>query len=542
MRSMSDVWPCAATRMTYDHWDILVRAAAVVATAIGLALPGGWRRRADPLAQRPWAAAAVVALVSLLANAGVALRQGWPQPRVHDEFAYLLAADTFAHGRLTNPTPACADSFQSPHVLVRPTYAAKYPPGQGVALATGQLLGRPIYGVWISGALAAIAVMWMAAAFAGPEWALLAGLVAAVHPMMVDWGHVFWGGSAAVVGGALVIGAWGRLRRDEAPGVHPGLLLGIGLVVLANTRPYEGLILALPLLATLAHRWRRLGPMVVVLLAGGSATAFYDHRVTGHALRMPFAEYAAQFDVYPKFWFLPKRLPPSHPNSVMAEVHTAAERGRFDLLQTSAGRWATAAEWSRRLWQMHARPAVLLVPLAASLLVRRGRWIWVTVLVFLAGLTAEDWFLPHYAAPVVPAVLLLVVLGWQQLAEWDGPAAGFVSRLGRGTVVGFFVAAVLSAAAPVDPALQRFTRDDLLAERPELARGRQLVLVRYTADHPVTDEWVYNGADLATQPIVWARSLGPTQDAAVVSAYGPRRTWVLTVGRSTHALAAWPVK
>ncbi len=522
--------------MSYDHWDILVRAAAVVATVVGLALPGGWRRRAVPLARRPWAAAGVVAVVSLGGNAAVAWHHGLPRPRVHDEFAYLLMADTFAHGRVANPTPACADSFQSPHVLVRPTYAAKYPPGQGVALAVGQVLGRPAYGVWLSGAAAAVAAWWMVAAFAGAEWALLGGLVAAVHPQMVDWGQVYWGGDVAVLGGALVVGGWGRLRK--APGVHPGLLLGVGLVVLANSRPFEGLVLAVPVLATV--RWRRLGPTAAVLAAGGLAMAGYDQRVTGHAGRLPFVEYARQFDLYPKFWFLPTRPMPAYPNAVMAEVHTVKERGRYDLLGTWGGRAATAAEWLRRLYQMHARPTVLIVPLAASVLVRRARVVWVIVGTFAVGLLAENWFLPHYAAPVVPAVLLLAVLGWERLAAWDGPAAAFARRLGRGVTVGFFVAAGLSAAAPADPDLARFGRDDLLAEQPALRAGRHLVFVRYAADHPVEDEWVYNGADLCGQPVLWARSLGPTRDAAVRAAYGPRRAWVLTVGRATHTLSALP--
>jgi hypothetical protein len=130
---------------------------------------------------RPTSSATLPALAVLLAAFGLlwafAAAYETPVPEVHDEFAYLLTADTFASGRVTNPTHPFAPHFETFHVFHEPTYQAKFPAGQGAFLALGKLAGEPILGVWLSLALALAATAWMLAASMPRGWAMLGALL-----------------------------------------------------------------------------------------------------------------------------------------------------------------------------------------------------------------------------------------------------------------------------------------------------------------------------------------------------------------------------
>ncbi|MDF1551824.1 MAG: hypothetical protein P1P84_02120 [Deferrisomatales bacterium] len=517
------------------------------------------------LARRKALAAAAVGLLALGISAGLSSVR-WPVPRVQDEFSYLLAADTFAHGRLTNPTPPLAEHFESRHILVEPTYQSKYPPAQGLFLAFGQVLtGSPLVGVWISWALACAALTWMLQAWVPPRWALLGGVVALTHFGVFDdwyrgrflyWSLSYWGGAVPMLGGGLVFGALRRLVREAKP--RHAAVLAVGLGVLAASRPYEGLVASLPVAAVFAwwlarggregdaaRRWRVVFPIAAVLAVAGAGLGYYNYRVTGDPLLMPHAAHESASGMGSHF-VLPRIFPESPDPETEAEPSEAVDEGG-----ARRWRWWLTREYERRferLWSFYLGPlftmALLALPWAW-----RDRWARFGLLtcgaLIVANLATLAGF-PHYYAPVAPLVVALAVTGLRRLRLWRfrGRPVGRAMAAGMpavalATFAGALALHLYYSLAPVYPKIWSEYRAETI-ERLEAAGGKHLIVVRPPPEHRGrNDEWVYNGADFEAQTVLWAREMDPASNARLLARFPDRKAWSLKANTRRVRFTPW---
>jgi hypothetical protein len=469
-----------------------------------------------------------------------------PNPGIHDEFSYLLMGDTFCHGRLANPPHPLWRSFETFHVLWFPTYASKYPPAQGLVLALGQLLGNPWIGVLLSAAAMAAAFVWMLQAWMPSRWAFFAGVLAALRLCVASyWINSYWGGAVAAIGGALVLGAFGRMKRR--PSIAIGIFLGLGVAILFNSRPYESVFFCLPVAGAILF-WLRgefkeaesrraalrlvVLPASIILLCTGCLMARYNWRVTGQAALAPYAYDARLHDRAALFvWQTPK--PAIHyDNAEMENFYNQYERLAYDRS------WATIKSVFQDKWEhcslAYLWPACWLLAPGVFFLFRdtRFRLLLFTLLAVLLGYCLVVWPGPHYIAPAAAILFAALVQAIRHLRTMRILGRPIGAALSRAILVALlFDVSQLVAQRLGDPqgwgGWGLSDRADLLHDL-ESTPGKHVVLVRYGPDHSVHEEWVFNTADIDASKVVWARDLPGEVNDQLFRYYPDRTIWLAT--------------
>jgi hypothetical protein len=489
----------------------------------------------------------------------VVLLQRFPVPvgGIHDEFSYLLMGDTFAHGRLSNPTHPMWLSLETFHVNFFPRYASMYPPLQGIVLAAGQVLGNPWIGVLLScGAMVAV-MYWMLLAWMPSRWALLGGVLVWLKFCATSyWINSYWGGAVGATGGALLLGALARMVRRSQ--VRDAVFFALGLAILANSRPYEGFLFSLPAGIYLFYRLfaagaRRLQagsrwkmaflPMAAVLLPTVAAMAAYNRSLTGHAQLFPETLNVRTYHTAPMFLFQAAKPPLQYHNQQFEEFYNGWEREEYDhtwesvkcLTWLKTVRFFSAFGW----WGIFlAAPGIYWV-----LRNPRLRLLWIMLALVALGAYVVVWSNAHYASPATCIVIILYLQALRYARQLRGKRWRWGAILARTSVLLLLADTATAVVRKQCDTFYWTCGGDVsrmaVQRKLEALPGKHLVMVRYGEDHNIHDDWVFNGADIDSQRVVWAREIDEDTDAKLFDYFRDRKVWLVTPDDDNTYLAPY---
>jgi hypothetical protein len=413
----------------------------------------------------------------------------------------------------------------------------------------------------------------MLQAWLPPTWALLGGMLAVLRLGLFSyWINTYsGGGSVAALGGALVLGALPRLMRTAS--LRYGMLMASGIILMVLSRPFEGMLLCIPI-AFVLGRWAFFGknrPPVTVLLRRAALPlalivaaivwlGYYDYRAFGSPLTLPYTVDRATYAASP-YWIWAKPRPePVYRHKVMRDFYVDYELNYVRHLRTLRGFLSEDLVFKPLRQLLFYAGIALLPPLIMLLRVlhdRRIRFLVVSVAVLTTGMLCGTFLIPHYLAPFTAAFYAIGLQAMRHLRLWNPDSRPVGKAMVRMLVtVCFVLSGIRLFADPLHLRLAAWPGSqwsstwhgpgrlgvarEQVQQRLEQLPGKQLAIVRYAPQHSSLDEWVYNSSDIDGAKVVWAREMDAASNLELIHYYKDRTVWLVQPDKYPAVVSPYP--
>jgi len=269
----------------------------------------------------------------------VALYAGWKHhllpPAYHDEYAYVLQAETLLGGRLAEPATSDLAPYKQMHVLTYPAFASRYFPGTAILLAPFVAGGVPWAFGWTVAGLTC-GFLYLAGREHSPAAGCWTGLLAATAPMSATFANVILSSGPTILAFAVFLWAAGPSLSKRNP--WRPLLAGLAMAFAFLCRPVTAAALGLPYALyfgwrafhrTPADFRRRFVIMTYAFFCVAAALLPFNFASTGDPLETAYSRYIRVFT-------------PSHVYGFYNVERGKAARGAY--VETAYDDWALKSD------------------------------------------------------------------------------------------------------------------------------------------------------------------------------------------------------